>query len=137
TSICRALEVAGGSQYLVGMSRHPYLRPDPDDAAGRVNEEGLAHDAPKFATVQRFLAPCPVGRERLFGFVGSKGYGEFMFGFEFVLCAHGVGRNAENRRARFCEFGTQAGEREGLLGTTGCVGPRVEVKDEVAAFEIP
>lgn len=71
------------------MSRHPHLRPDPDDAAGRVNEEGLAHDAHKFATVQRFLAPGPIGREHRFGFVGSKGYGEFMFGLEFVLCAHG------------------------------------------------
>ncbi len=119
------------------MSRHPHLRPDPDDAAGRVNEEGLAHDAHKFATVQRFLAPGPIGREHLFGFVGSKGYGEFMFGFEFVLCAHGVGRNPENRRARFGEFGTQAGERDGLFGTTRCVGPGLEVKDEVAAFEIP
>src|SRR4029079_15387920 len=60
-----------------------------------------------------------------------------MFGFEFVLCAHGVGRNSENRRARFGEFGTQAGERDGLFGTTGRIGPGVEGKDEGAAFEIP
>ena len=85
-----------------------YFRPDPNDAAGRIYEEGLTDDAHKFASVHRFLAPGAISCERFLGLVGSKRDGELVFGFELILGWHGVGGDPENRGIGLGEFSAQS-----------------------------
>lgn len=64
--------------------------------------------------------------------VGSERDGELVLGLETIQRRDGIGRNAENIRAGSTEGGFELRKVGRLLGATGRIGSRVEIKDELA-----
>jgi hypothetical protein len=91
---------------------------------------------PMYSPVHRFLAPGPIGCQHVFGFIGPERDSQLMFGFELVLGRYRVGGNPENRRIGLSEIGAEPRECNRLRGTARRVSFRIEIKDEVSAFEI-
>jgi hypothetical protein len=66
-------------------------------------------------------------------FVRSERNGQPVFGFEFVLCRHRIGGDAENVGFGLGEGALKPGEFDRFLGAAGRIRFRIEIKDELAA----
>src|SRR5580704_17744445 len=105
------LQLLGGGEHFLGMTRDLHFGPDPGYATVAPDQEGSASYPNELLAKHGFLAPHPIGVEHLVRLVGGERYAETMLRLERVLCLHGIGGDTQNRGAVLLEGGGE--HREG------------------------
>src|SRR6478672_10632091 len=120
-------------KHLVSMAVDLHIAPDLCDPAVCADQNRRAKNSLEGPAIHGFLSPGPVSLQHLMLFVRNKRYGKPVLVSKGFLCLWRIGGNAQYRGPAFGEGARQPREIDGLPGTAGRVGARIEKQHELCS----
>jgi hypothetical protein len=123
-------------QHFFGVALRRDVVPDFVDLAVAADPERHAHDAEERFSEERFHPARAIGFDHVELRVGKQREIQFVLGLELRLCFDGIAAAADDGRVELFECADGVTKLGRFVRSTGRVGFRVEIKDQILPAKI-